>query len=74
MGDPVSDDVRQDYGPVTVPPDQYFMMGDNRDNSEDSRYWGFLPKSYVKGKAEFIYFSMADDGGARFERIGKTVK
>lgn len=79
IADPVSDDVRQDYGPVTVPPDQYFMMGDNRDNSEDSRYWGFLPKSYVKGKAEFIYFSFsdsgsADGGGDRWERIGKRVK
>jgi len=50
-------DVRVHYGPVTVPPDHYFMMGDNRDNSEDSRYWGFMPKSYVKGQALFIYFS-----------------
>jgi len=76
--DPVSDDVRQDYGPVTVPSDQYFMMGDNRDNSEDSRYWGFLPMSYVKGKAEFMYFSLADDApmlsGIRWERIGTIVR
>jgi signal peptidase I len=76
--DPVSDDVRQDYGPVTVPSDQYFMMGDNRDNSEDSRYWGFLPKSYIKGKAEFMYFSLADDAamlsGIRWERIGTIVR
>jgi signal peptidase I len=50
-------DLRENYGPVTVPDGQYFMMGDNRDNSEDSRYWGFLPKSYVKGQALFIYFS-----------------
>src|ERR1041384_3954922 len=53
-------DVRVHYGPVTVPPDHYFMMGDNRDNSEDSRYWGFLPRDYVKGKAAFIYWSFAD--------------
>jgi signal peptidase I len=76
--EPVSDDVRQDYGPVTVPTDQYFMMGDNRDNSEDSRYWGFLPKSYVKGKAEFMYFSLGDDAsllsGIRWERIGTIVR
>jgi signal peptidase I len=76
--DPVSDDVRQDYGPVTVPSEQYFMMGDNRDNSEDGRYWGFLPKSYVKGKAEFMYFSLADDAsmlsGIRWERIGTIVR
>lgn len=50
-------DVRESYGPVTVPDDQYFVMGDNRDNSEDSRYWGFVPRSYVKGKALVIYWS-----------------
>ena len=50
-------DVRERYGPVTVPPDRYFMMGDNRDNSQDSRYWGFLPRDYVKGKALVIYWS-----------------
>ena len=43
-------DVRENYGPVTVPPDHYFMMGDNRDNSQDSRYWGFMPRDYVKGQ------------------------
>lgn len=76
--EPVSDDVRQDYGPVTVPSDQFFMMGDNRDNSEDSRFWGFLPKSYVKGKAEFMYFSLGDEAsflnGIRWERIGTIVR
>ncbi|MGE0043232.1 MAG: signal peptidase I [Vicinamibacterales bacterium] len=50
-------DVRDHYGPVTVPDGHYFMMGDNRDNSEDSRYWGFLPQSYVKGRALVIYWS-----------------
>ena len=50
-------DVRERYGPVTVPPDHYFMMGDNRDNSQDSRYWGFLPAHYVKGRALMIYWS-----------------
>ena len=59
-GPPHTDDLREEYGPVTVPADQYFMMGDNRDNSEDSRYWGFLPKSYVKGKALFIYYSFEE--------------
>ncbi len=53
-------DVRRKYGPVTVPGDHYFMMGDNRDNSQDSRYWGFMPRSYVKGKALFVYFSFGD--------------
>jgi signal peptidase I len=50
-------DVRDHYGPVTVPPEQYFMMGDNRDNSADSRYWGFLRRDYIKGKALVIYWS-----------------
>jgi len=55
-----SSDLREEYGPVTVPSGQYFVMGDNRDNSEDSRFWGFLPASYVKGKALFIYFSVGN--------------
>jgi signal peptidase I len=67
-------DVRRNYGPVTVPPEHYFMMGDNRDNSEDSRYWGFMPREYVKGKALFIYFSFTEDtsgllGNVRWGRI-----
>jgi signal peptidase I len=66
-------DVRRNYGPVTVPADHYFMMGDNRDNSQDSRYWGFMPRSYVKGKALFVYFSFGEDatgpGGIRWSRL-----
>ncbi|MBP1633502.1 MAG: lepB [Acidobacteria bacterium] len=50
-------DLRERYGPVTVPPGQYFVMGDNRDNSQDSRYWGFLPREYIKGRALMIYWS-----------------
>ena len=57
LSEVTSSDVRENYGPVTVPPDQYFMMGDNRDNSADSRYWGFMPRDYVKGKALLIYWS-----------------
>lgn len=48
---------RDNYGPVTVPEGHFFMMGDNRDNSADSRYWGFLSEDLVLGKALIIYFS-----------------
>jgi signal peptidase I len=51
------DTIRDNYGPVSVPPGYIFVMGDNRDNSADSRYWGFLPLSYVKGRPWVIYFS-----------------
>ncbi|HKX89678.1 MAG TPA: signal peptidase I, partial [Sphingopyxis sp.] len=59
-------DLRRKYGPVTVPQGHYFMMGDNRDDSQDSRFWGFLPASYVKGRALFIYwsFDVPDDGSS----------
>jgi signal peptidase I len=42
---------------VVVPPAKYFVMGDNRNNSEDSRYWGFVPRDLVIGRAMFVYWS-----------------
>jgi len=48
--------LRKDFGPYTVPEEQYFMMGDNRDNSNDSRFWGPVPRSLVRGRAFMIYW------------------
>jgi signal peptidase I len=68
-------DVRERYGPVTVPPNQYFMMGDNRDNSQDSRYWGFLPRENIKGRALIIYWSYeAERQDYQDEGAGATIK
>ena len=70
-----SSDVRERYGPVTVPAGHYFMMGDNRDNSQDSRYWGFLPRENIKGKAVLIYWSYeAEREEYEEEGAGATVK
>lgn len=49
------------WGPIVVPPGHYFVMGDNRDESYDSRFWGFLPRSHVVGKPLFLYLSVATD-------------
>jgi signal peptidase I len=52
---------RDNFGPFEIPPGQYFVLGDNRDNSQDSREWGFLEREYIKGKAFLVYFSWAPD-------------
>jgi signal peptidase I len=68
-------DVRERYGPVTVPADHYFAMGDNRDNSSDSRYWGFLPRENIKGKSLVIYWSyQAEREDYQDESTSATVK
>ncbi len=54
-GDPRSP--RDNWGPQLVPPDHFFVLGDNRDNSKDSRYWGFVPRGDVRGVARVVYYS-----------------
>jgi signal peptidase I len=72
---------RDNFGPIVVPEGSYFMMGDNRDNSEDSRFWGPLQTRYIKGKAFVLYWSWRWDvpifkvwRKIRWTRIGKLIK
>jgi signal peptidase I len=60
---------RDNFGAVTVPPDSYFMMGDNRDNSSDSRSWGYVRRSELVGNGVLIYWSWGTTSGGIVERI-----
>ena len=64
--------IDQGEGDWIVPPGHYFVMGDNRDNSEDSRYWGFLPEQNLRGKAFLIWMNF--DGGVDTSRIGNRIQ
>ena len=65
---------RDNFGPVTVPPNSLFVMGDNRDHSYDSRFWGFVNLSAVKGKAFIMYWSWdKENSGIRWRRLGRLI-
>lgn len=72
---------RNNWGPLVVPGEQYFVLGDNRDNSLDSRYWGFVPDSLLRGRPEVVYFSFSPDSAddlawlthVRWTRLGERV-
>lgn len=55
---------RDNWGPLRVPEDHYFVLGDNRTNSEDSRYWGFVPREAVRGRPMIVYYSYERDDAA----------
>lgn len=73
---------RNNWGPLVVPEKNYFVLGDNRDNSSDSRYWGFVPDSLVKGSPFVIYYSYDPDSSQsfawltriRWNRLGERVR
>lgn len=73
---------RDNWGPIVVPGRHYFVLGDNRDNSLDSRHWGFVPDSLVRGSPMMVYFSYLPDSASpldwltrvRWRRLGERVR
>ena len=67
-------DYNDDGFACRVPAGHYFMMGDNRDNSDDSRYWGFVPDDHIRGRAFFVWFNWDDITSFEFKRIGSGIR
>ncbi len=65
---------RDNLGPITVPEGKYFVLGDNRDESLDSRFWGFVDRDRIKGKAWRIYWSWEQGNGPRWDRFGRAIE
>jgi signal peptidase I len=73
---------RNNWGPLIVPAASYFVLGDNRDNSLDSRYWGFVPDTLLRGRPLFVYYSYAPDTthalawitDIRWRRLGQRIR
>lgn len=65
---------RDNFGPEIIPAGRYFCLGDNRDNSNDSRFWGSVPEEMIKGRAVLIYWSYESDGGPESGRVVDRVK
>lgn len=72
---PIGIEPRDNFGPFIVPKNKFFVMGDNRDQSYDSRYWGYVDMKDIKGKALILYWSWdSKNNWVRFGRIGRLVK
>jgi signal peptidase I len=63
-----------DMMPIEIPKDEFFMMGDNRDHSNDSRFWGTVPYKHIVGKPWFVYFSWDENKIIRWDRVFRTVE
>jgi|SRR5687767_5501408 len=63
---------RNNWGPLVVPQGNYFVLGDNRDNSLDSRYWGFVADSLVRGQPLVVYYSYDPDGGVKLDWLTRV--